>query len=632
MIGLEKVKDFIVEKLMITQKRQLRSPYDQVAHFLGAALSALFIYWLGFGRADPQHFRGIFFGVTMILGFIIFPARKDSPKDRPSSVDYLLIILCLITVTYFITEFPAMAYRMGAFTRTDLIMGLIAVGLSLEYTRRVMGPVLPALGILALIYSLEPFAPHFPGLLAHRGFSLLRVMGFLWATLDGIMGIVLNVYARYVFPFVILGKFLEFSGVGKYLIDLPYSLAGRYTGGPAKVAVVASALFGSISGSAVANTMATGTFTIPLMIKTGYRPHVAGAIEPAASTGGQFLPPVMGAAAFLMVEFIGISYLSIIMVAFLPAMIYFISVFAMVHFEAVKQSLKGLPKEELEDPLQLLKRGFYYFIPLVLLVYLLIQGYSPNYAAVWSIICCLPISWIRRETRLTPRKIYQALGRSTLDMVSVNSLAGTVGIIIAIVTLSGLMIRFPHIILSFSGDSLIGVLALAAAAAFVLGMGIPTTASYIMMAILVAPALDRFGVPLLVAHFVVFWLTQLAGLTPPVCIVAYAGAAIAKSDPFLTGFTALKFAVFLPLMPLLFVYRPAILLEGSLWEIIWTAFISTVSAVALGLGLFGRVSIWMRMVLFLGAGIMLWPGLIKDLVGLALIGSIWIYMRLLQKS
>lgn len=627
MIGWKKVQNFIVEKLMITQKRQLRSPYDQVAHFLGAALSALFIYWLGFGRADPQHFRGIFFGVTMILGFIIFPARKDSPKDRPSSVDYLLIILCLITVTYFITEFPEMAYRMGAFTQTDLIMGLIAVGLSLEYTRRVMGPVLPALGILALIYSLEPFAPHFPGLLAHRGFSLLRVMGFLWATLDGIMGIVLNVYARYVFPFVILGKFLEFSGVGKYLIDLPYSLAGRYTGGPAKVAVVASALFGSISGSAVANTMATGTFTIPLMIKTGYRPHVAGAIEPAASTGGQFLPPVMGAAAFLMVEFIGISYLSIIMVAFLPAMIYFISVFAMVHFEAVKQGLKGLPKEELENPLQLLKRGFYYFIPLVLLVYLLIQGYSPNYAAVWSIICCLPISWIRRETRLTPRKIYQALGRSTLDMVSVNSLAGTVGIIIAIVTLSGLMIRFPHIILSFSGDSLIGVLALAAASAFVLGMGIPTTASYIMMAILVAPALDRFGVPLLVAHFVVFWLTQLAGLTPPVCVVAYAGAAIAKSDPFLTGFTALKFAVFLPLMPLLFVYRPAILLEGSLWEIIWTAFISIVSAVALGLGLFGRVSIWMRMLLFLGAGIMLWPGLLKDLIGLALIGSIWIYMK-----
>lgn len=627
MIGLEKVKDFIVEKLMITQKRQLRSPYAQLAHFLGAALTALFIYWAGFGRADPQHFRGVFFGVTMILGFLLFPARKNSPKDRPSFVDYLLIILCLITVSYFILEFPKMAYRMGAFTRTDLIMGLIAVVLSLEYTRRVMGPVLPALGILALIYSLEPFAPHFPGLLAHRGFSLLRVMGFLWATLDGIMGVVVNVYARYVFPFVILGKFLEFSGVGKYLIDLPYSLAGRYTGGPAKVAVVASALFGSISGSAVANTMATGTFTIPLMIKTGYRPHVAGAIEPAASTGGQFLPPVMGAGAFLMVEFIGISYLSIIMVAFLPAMIYFISVFAMVHFEAVKHGLKGLPKEELEDPLRLLKRGFFYFIPMVLLIYLLMQGYSPNYAAVWSIICCLPISWIRRETRLTPGKIYQALGRSTLDMVSVNSLAGTVGIIIAIVTLSGLMIRFPHILLSFSGDSLLGVLALAAAAAFVLGMGVPTTASYIMMAILVVPALDRLGVPILVSHFVVFWLTQLAGLTPPVCVVAYAGAAIAKSDPFLTGFTSLKFAVFLPIMPLLFVYRPSILLEGSLSEIIWTAFISIVSAVALGFGLFGRASVWIRMVFFLAAGIMLWPGFIKDLIGLALIASMWIYMR-----
>ncbi len=627
MLGLEKVKDFIVEKLMITEKRQLRHPYDQVAHFLGAALTALFIYWAGFGRADPQHFRGIFFGVTMILGFLLFPARKNSPKDRPSLIDYLLIVLCLITVSYFIIEFPKMAYRMGAFTRTDLIMGLIAVGLSLEYTRRVMGPVLPALGILALIYSLEPFAPHFPGLLAHRGFSLLRVMGFLWATLDGIMGVVVTVYARYVFPFVILGKFLEFSGVGKYLIDLPYSLAGRYTGGPAKVAVMASALFGSISGSAVANTMATGTFTIPLMKRTGYRPHVAGAIEPAASTGGQFLPPVMGAGAFLMVEFIGISYLSIIMVAFLPAIIYFISVFTMVHFEAVKHGLKGLPKEELEDPRRLLKRGFYYFIPLALLIYLLMEGYSPNYAAVWSIICCLPISWIRRETRLTPGKIYQALGRSTMDMVSVNSLAGTVNIIIAVVTLSGLMIRFPHIILSFSGDNLLAVLGLAAAAAFVLGMGVPTTASYIMMAILVVPALDRLGVPILISHFVVFWLTQLAGLTPPVCVVAYAGAAIAKADPFLTGITSLRFAVFLPIMPLLFVYRPSILLEGSPLEIVWTAFISIVSAVGLGFGLFGQVNVWLRMVLFLAAGIMLWPGLVKDFIGLALMASIWIYRR-----
>lgn len=627
MIGLGKVKDFIVEKLMITERRQLRFPYDRITHLLGAMLTVLFIYWAGFGRADPQHFRGIFFGVTMILGFLLFPARKNSPKDRPSFVDYILILLCLIAVSYFIIEFPNMAYRMGAFNQADLIMGLIAVGLSLEYTRRVMGPVLPALGILALIYSLEPFAPHFPGLLAHRGFSLLRVMGFLWATLDGIMGVVVTVYARYVFPFVILGKFLEFSGVGKYLIDLPYSLAGRYTGGPAKVAVVASALFGSISGSAVANTMATGTFTIPLMKRTGYRPHVAGAIEPAASTGGQFLPPVMGAGAFLMVEFIGIPYLSIIMVAFLPALIYFISVFTMVHFEAVKNGLKGLPKDELEDPLQLLKRGFFYFIPLVLLIYLLIQGYSPNYAAVWSIICCLPISWLRRETRLTPGKIYQALGKSTIDMVSVNSLAGTVNIIIAIVTLSGLMIRFPHIILSFSGESLLGVLALAAAAAFVLGMGVPTTASYIMMAILVVPALDRLGVPILISHFVVFWLTQLAGLTPPVCVVAYAGAAIAKADPFLTGITSLRFAVFLPIMPLLFVYRPSILLEGSPLEIIWTAFLSIVSAVALGFGLFGRLSVWLRMVLFLGAGMMLWPGFTKDLVGLGLIGSIWIYMR-----
>ncbi|MGQ9693781.1 MAG: TRAP transporter permease [Thermodesulfobacteriota bacterium] len=631
MFNWEEIRQFIVKKLMVTQKRQLRFPYQQIVQVIAATVAALYIYWYSIGRADPEYFRGVFFGVTAILGFIIFPAGKNSPQDRPSLVDFFLIALSLITVTYFIIEFPQMAYRMGAFTRMDLFMGLIAIALTLEYTRRVMGPVLPILGIIALIYSLEPFGPHFPGLLAHRGFSVLRVVGFLWATLDGILGIVINVYARYVFPFVILGKFLEFSGVGKYMIDLPYAFAGRYTGGPAKVAVVASALFGSISGSAVANTMATGTFTIPLMKKTGYQPHIAGAIEPAASTGGQFLPPVMGAGAFLMVEFLGISYLSIMIVAFLPAIIYFLSVFAMIHFEALRHGLRGLPKEELEDPRHLLKRGFFYFTPIILLIYLLLQGYSPNYAAVWAIISCLPISWFKTETRLTPQRIFQALSNSTLDIVSINSLAGTVGIIIAIITLSGLMIRFPHLILSFSGESLLGVLILAMAAAFILGMGVPTTASYIMMAVLVVPALDRLGIPLLIAHFCVFWMSQLAGLTPPVCVVAYAGAAIAKSDPFRTGINSLKFAAFLPLMPFLFIYRPSILLQGTPLEIIWTAFLSILSAIILAYGLFGNVRIWMRMLLFLAAGLLLWSHFLADLLGLALSAVIYIYLKKFSK-
>lgn len=632
MINWNGIREFVVKKLMITEKRQLCFPYNQLVHVIAAMTAAVYLYWYSIGRADPEYFRGVFFGVTAILGFLLFPAGRNSPKNQPSFVDFLLIALTFATVTYFIIEFPKMAYRMGAFTTMDLLMGLIAVALTLEYTRRIMGPILPILGIIALIYSLQPFAPHFPGFLAHRGFSVLRVVGFLWATLDGILGLVLNVYARYVFPFVILGKFLEFSGVGKYMIDLPYSLAGRYTGGPAKVAVVASALFGSISGSAVANTMATGTFTIPLMKKTGYQPHIAGAIEPAASTGGQFLPPVMGAGAFLMVEFLGISYLSIMLVAFLPAIIYFISVFAMIHFEAVKHGLKGLPKEELEDSWKLLKKGWFYFIPIVLLIFLLLQGYSPNYAAVWAILSSLPISWFRAETRLTPKRIYQALASSTLDIVSVNSLAGTVGIVIAIITLSGLMIRFPHIILSFSGESILGVLLLAMLSSFILGMGVPTTASYIMMAVLVVPALDRLGIPLIIAHFCVFWMSQLAGLTPPVCVVAYAGAAIAKADPFRTGINSLKFAAFLPLMPFIFIYRPSILLQGDIQEIILTAFLSVLSAILLGYGLFGKAGNFIKMFIFLGVALLLWPNIITDILGLALSGALFIYVKKYSKS
>ncbi len=370
-----------------------------------------------------------------------------------------------------------------------------------------------------------------------------------------------NVLATYVILFIFFGAFLHKSGAGKFFIDFPMALAGKSAGGPAKVAVIASAIFGSVSGSAIANTVSTGAFTIPLMKRAGFKPHVAGAIEPAASIGGMFMPPIMGAGGFLMAELTETPYSHIMLIAIAPALLYFFSVFCMIHFEAKKNNIKGLAQTE--HWWVVLKREWYYSLPLVVITVLMIMGRSPGYAAFWATLSCIGISWFNKETRMGPKEIWEATLTGANNTLIIGATLGVIGIIVGTISLTGIGLKFSDIIISLAGGNLFAAIMLVALASLVLGMGVPVTAAYLITAVLAVPPLQEMGVVLIAAHMIVYWFSQDSNITPPVCVAAYAGAAIAGSDPWKTGWTSFKFAKLLYVMPVLFAFTPAILFEGN---------------------------------------------------------------------
>jgi TRAP transporter 4TM/12TM fusion protein len=407
------------------------------------------------------------------------------------------------------------------------------------------------------------FGPYFPEVIAHRGFGFERLSNALYLSTNGVFGVMANVLATYVILFIFFGAFLHKSGAGKFFIDLPMALAGKTTGGPAKVAVIASGLFGSVSGSAIANTVSTGAFTIPLMKRAGFKPHVAGAIEPSASIGGMFMPPIMGAGGFLMAELTETPYASIMMIAVFPALLYFFSVFCMIHFEAKKHNIKGLTEDNLEHWTVVLKREWYFSLPLVIITVLMVMGRSPGYSAFWATISCIGISWVRKETRMGPKEIWEAILTGARNTLIIGATLGVIGIIVGTISLTGIGLKFSDIIISLANGNLLLAMGLVAIASLVLGMGVPVTAAYLITAVLAVPPLTEMGVVLIAAHMIVYWFSQDSNITPPVCVAAYAGAAIAGSDPWKTGWTSFKFAKLLYVVPLLFAFTPQILFEGK---------------------------------------------------------------------
>ncbi|MCA9751205.1 MAG: TRAP transporter fused permease subunit, partial [Gemmatimonadetes bacterium] len=367
----------------------------------------------------------------------------------------------------------------------------------------------------------------------------------------------------YVILFIFFGAFLHKSGAGRFFIDLPMALAGKSTGGPAKVAVIASALFGSVSGSAIANTVSTGAFTIPLMKRAGFRAHVAGAIEPAASIGGMFMPPIMGAGGFLMAELTETPYAHIMLIAIVPALLYFFSVFCMIHFEAKKHQIAGMQDSDLPHWTVVLRREWYFSLPLIVITALMIQGKSPGFAAFWATLSCVAVSWVRKETRMGPRAIWDAIQTGARNTLIIGATLGVIGIIVGTISLTGIGLKFSDIIISMANGHLLLAILLIGIASLVLGMGVPVTAAYLITAVLAVPPLAEMGVVLIAAHMIVYWFSQDSNITPPVCVAAYAGAAIAGSDPWKTGWTSFKFAKLLYVMPLLFAYTPQILFEGK---------------------------------------------------------------------
>ena len=509
--------------------------------------------------AATQYHRGIYIVITYVLAFMVYKSKYKWLRV----VDYLLIVLSIITIGYWIYNFEAINYRMGMETQLDTYIAMIGVLIGIELARRVVGTVFVIIGTILLVYGV--YGAYAPEIISHAGDSFPAMCNSIFYKSDGVFGIMANVLATYVLLFVIFGAFLKKCGAQKFFIDFPLAAVGHKVGGPGKVAVIASGLFGSISGSAIANTVSTGTFTIPMMKKAGFRPHIAGGIEPAASISGMFMPPIMGAGGFIMAELTGVPYSRIMLVAMFPALMYVFSVFMMVHFEACIYNIKGEKSEH--NAMEILKKEWYYVLPLVSITILMLMGYSPGYAAILGVVTCLVVSYFRKETRIGYKEFIEASREGTLSSLKIGATVGVIGIIIGVLTFSGLVLTFADIVIELANGKLWLTILLIALASLVLGMGVPVTAAYLITAVVAVPALTHLGVNEIAAHMIVYWLSQDSNITPPVCIAAFAGATIAKANMWRTAFAAFKFAKFLYLAPFLFGYVPAFSLNGSYADI-----------------------------------------------------------------
>jgi TRAP transporter 4TM/12TM fusion protein len=593
---------------------------------LACALVLFYSYSAVVKPAATQYHRGIYVIITYILVFLAYRSRNKILRV----VDYILILLSIFSVGYWIVNFEAINYRTGAETLFDQYVAIVGVLIGIEVARRVVGQIFVVIGVLMILYGV--FGAYMPDLISHAGDTFPQVCTSIFYKSDGVFGIMANVLATYVILFVLFGAFLESSGAQKFFIDFPLAAVGHRTGGPAKVSVIASGLFGSISGSAIANTVSTGTFTIPMMKRAGFKPHVAGGIEPAASISGMFMPPIMGAGGFIMAELTGLPYSRIMLIAIFPALMYVFSVFTMVHYEAKIHGIKGEKSDQ--SATKILREEWLYALPLVVITYFMLTGYSPAYSAIIGLATCVAISHKTKETKidltvvwimllvlitermlsfgemvasdatissikkiLSPnvlvlagivagaivawrrrakgadipmelKRFVYASRKGAESSLKIGATVGVIGIIIGVLTYSGLVLTFADIMIELAGGSLLLTILLVALASLVLGMGVPVTAAYLITAVVAVPALTHLGVNEVAAHMIVYWLSQDSNITPPVCIAAFAGATIAKANMWRTAFSSFKFAKFLYLGPFLFGYVPGFSLNGSSWDIV----------------------------------------------------------------
>jgi TRAP transporter 4TM/12TM fusion protein len=514
------------------------------------------------------------------MTFLTKPLYKNARKDKLNVsmvMDLILVALSIAIGLYVFIDLQGIFERQGDWSPWDIRAGIALVLLVLEATRRVIGLNLMIIACLSLLFGY--FGPYMPELIVHKGYSIERIATTLSLTTEGIFGLPLGVASTFVFIFILFGAFLDKTGAGNFFINLSYSVTGRFSGGPAKTAVVASGFMGSVAGSAVANVVATGSFTIPMMKKIGYRPHVAAAVEAAASTGGQLMPPIMGAGAFLMAEFTQTPYLEIIKIAFIPAVLYFFSVILFVHFEAQKHGIWGLPKEELPQIGETLKAGIHFIMPVAILVAVLVMNYSPMMAGFIAILAVYLTALIRKQSRISFYTLIKTLEQGARNAIVVAVACAAAGIIVGIVNLTGTGLRFSSLVVSLSQGIPLIALILVALTSLLLGMGLPVTASYIVLIILAGPGLMDLGIPLLTAHMIVFWYSQDANVTPPVALESFAASGIAGSSPMKTAFTSWKLAKGLYILPIIMAYHP-LLLNGPTGDIVFTIILSTLAIIS----------------------------------------------------
>jgi len=568
------------------KKRTLTGIWAIIFYGVAFFMSSWYLYTSAMGVVSTETNRGFYILFTLILVFLLNPFNSKSSKNHPTVLDLLFIALISISIGYWINQyFYYCIYRVTEPSFLDLAMGFIAILMVLEGARRTLGPVIPILAILFLAQLY--FGKHLPGKLSHSGMSITRILEFSFNTQEALFGVVTATFATYVFPFMIFGAFLERSGAGDFFMDLAKGLAGYWRGGPAKIAIVSSALFGSISGSSVANVATTGTFTIPMMKKTGFTPEMAGAIEAIASTGGQIMPPIMGASVFILATLTEAKYLNIAIMNIIAALLFFIFLLIMIDLDSNKLNLKGLPKDELPNPRQVLKKGWFFFVPIILIVIILFTGYTPEVAAFWASVSAFALSWLKKDTKMDHKDVFHSLVNAAKANMVAGSAIGALGLIVGGTVLAGLGLKFSAVLVEFAGGNLLFTTAIVIVVSIIIGMGSTTTGSYIVLATVAAPSLVLLGVPKINAHLVVFYAAALSNITPPVCVSAFTAAAIAQADPMRTGKVALKYGIVLILLPFGFVYYPALLLQGTPFQIAYTSISILIGLVALAMAVQG---------------------------------------------
>lgn len=589
--------------------RSLKGTTGIIITIVAVCASLFQLYTAGWGILEPRLQRCVHLMFLLPLAFLLFPASKKSPQDKVTILDIILAVLAVAVGVLIVLEHKRIEVRWEHVTPVffrEFLFGTVAILLVLEATRRAVTPALAFLAAAFLLYL--PLGPYMPGLLKHSGFSYPRIVELLYLLADeGIYGIVTGVSATYVFLFVLFGAFMLRTGTGAFIIDLVTGLAGGARGGPAKIAVLSSGLFGTMTGVATANVYTTGSFTIPMMKKLGYRSQFAGAVEAAASTGGQYMPPIMGAAAFVMAEITRIPYIYIAVAAFPSAVLFYLGVGMMVHFEALKLGLKGVPKKE-RPSIKKTLRNSYLFLPIVALLFFLLRGYSPLMAAFYSICLIIPVSFLKRGSRMVPKRLIGTLALGAKNAVMIAIACTCAGMIVTVVTHTGLGLAFSSLALTLSQGIFFFVLVFVMMAAIILGIGVPSTAAYILASTLGVPILVRLGADLLAAHLFTYYFAIIACCTPPVAVCAYAGAALAGSDPMKTGFEAFKLAIAGFIVPYMFIYNPVLILKGSPGAILIAFVTAAIGVVAIAAGIEGwlltRARILER-ILLIGAGIAL---------------------------
>jgi len=616
----------VQQSLNKSNKRHLGKIETQIIYWWSVLGVIIHLYSMLIAYYTLQVHMAIHLFFTLSLVFLVYRAKSTAPnpeKERIAFYDYIFSILSMVVTGYIIYDWQGIIDRVAKPNRMDLMFAVILILLILEGCRRVMGIVLPIIALAFTAYSF--LGPVIPGVFGHRGASFVRFMSIQYMTTEGVWGSPTQVSSKMIFMFTLFGSFLLVSGAGDKLMRIAVAFAGKYAGGPGKVAVVSSGLMGMVSGSASANVATTGQFTIPMMKKMGFSSHMAGAIEAVASTGGTLAPPVMGAGAFIMAEILGISYLKIVKAAAIPALIYYICAFFVVHYESKRLGLVGMRKEELPPKIQSIRDGLLVIIPVCVLLFLVFIYYPVMKSALMSIIALLIVSWFTKNNKMTLKKILDAFSKGMIDIVTLSLCCATAGIVVGCISVTGLGIKFASALVSLSGDSLWIALVAGMLVTIILGMGLPATAAYVVGASVVAPALLKMGFDPLGTQMFVFYFSCLAQITPPIALASYVGAAIAECNPMKCAVTSMRLGVVALVIPFMFIDSPTLLMEGTAFAIMKDFTMACIGVVACAIGLAGyfktSVNLLLRLACIAGGLLMVMPGAITDLIGFLMIAA-----------